>query len=234
MTIAPLPLRRNTQAGAGGPGSGAGGARNFNARTLRPTPSARNMARRRLGVNLAKRLLPLAALALLASLVLWPEIQRQTGGARLAFRSKGISVDGGALVDAQYNGVDARDRPYTMTAAVARQVTPDRIDMTDIKADLGGGEPGWLMIQSKNGVYNQHSGQLDMSGDVRLYRDDGTTLLTDSAAVDLKAGAAAGAEKVHVEGPFGQLDAQGFALTDRGAVIQFTGPGRLILNGRKP
>jgi lipopolysaccharide export system protein LptC len=37
---------------------------------------------------------------------------------------------------------------------------------------------------------------------------------------------------VHAEGPFGTLDAQGFALTDKGSVIQFTGPGRLVLNGR--
>jgi lipopolysaccharide export system protein LptC len=35
---------------------------------------------------------------------------------------------------------------------------------------------------------------------------------------------------VHAEGPFGTLDAQGFAVTDRGAVIQFPGPGRLLLN----
>ena len=36
----------------------------------------------------------------------------------------------------------------------------------------------------------------------------------------------------HVEGPFGTLDAQGFAMLDRAiAVIQFTGPGRMVLNG---
>ncbi len=228
MTIAPLPLRRNV------PSESGMDSRNFQVRSTRAVPSSRNMARRRLAVNFVKRVLPLAAFALLGTLALWPELRRQADGARLAFRSRGVMIDGGTLLEAQYNGVDARDRPYTMTAAVARQVTPDRIDLNDVKADLGGGEAGWLMIQSKDGVYNQHASQLDLSGDVRLYRDDGTTLLTDSAAVDLKAGAAAGAEKVHVEGPFGHLDAQGFALTDRGAVIQFTGPGRLILNGRTP
>ncbi len=228
MTIAPLPLRRNV------PSESGLDSRNFQVRSTRAVPSSRNMARRRLAVNFVKRVLPLAAFALLGTLALWPELRRQADGARLAFRSRGVMIDGGTLLEAQYNGVDARDRPYTMTAAVARQVTPDRIDLNDVKADLGGGEAGWLMIQSKDGVYNQHASQLDLSGDVRLYRDDGTTLLTDSAAVDLKAGAAAGAEKVHVEGPFGHLDAQGFALTDRGAVIQFTGPGRLILNGRTP
>ena len=31
----------------------------------------------------------------------------------------------------------------------------------------------------------------------------------------------------------GYLDAQGFSLLDRGTVIQFTGPGRLVLNGHR-
>ena len=89
------------------------------------------------------------------------------------------------------------------------------------------------MSQSRTGVYAPHDGQLDLTGDVLLYRDDGMTLTTDTATIDLKAGAATGAERVHAEGPFGTLDAQGFALTDRGGVIQFTGPGRLVLNGKQ-
>ena len=49
-----------------------------------------------------------------------------------------------------------------------------------------------------------------------LYRDDGTTMVTASASIDLKPGAAAGGEPTHAEGPFGTLDAQGFTLTDKG------------------
>ena len=45
------------------------------------------------------------------------------------------------------------------------------------------------------------------------------------------ANAAASHEMVHAEGPFGVLDAQGFTVLDRGAVVQFTGPARLVLNG---
>ena len=51
-----------------------------------------------------------------------------------------------------------------------------------------------------------------------------------AAAIDLHAGAAAGRRRTHAEGPFGTLDAQGFALLDKGDVIQFTGPAKLVLN----
>ena len=65
-----------------------------------------------------------------------------------------------------------------------------------------------------------------------LYRDDGTTLITGSAAIDLRRGAAAGSAPVHATGPFGTLSAEGgFTLLDKGADILFVGPARLVLSG---
>jgi lipopolysaccharide export system protein LptC len=200
-------------------------------RVRRPAlPAMRGLARRRWFVGLAKRLLPLAALALLASIALWPEIVREVDHSRLTYRRDGVTPQSGQMSQATYHGVDSNGRPYTMTASTARQVDPDRINLTDPKGDLSLESGNWLMTQSRRGVYLQHEGSLDLSNEVQLYRDDGTTLDTSAATLDLKAGAAAGAEMVHAEGPFGTLDAQGFAVTDRGAVIQFTGPGRLVLN----
>jgi lipopolysaccharide export system protein LptC len=77
----------------------------------------------------------------------------------------------------------------------------------------------------------QHLNQLDLVKDVTLYRDDGTTMHTESASIDVKAGAAAGSEAVHAEGPFGVLDAQGFTVMDKGEAIDFPGPAHLVLNG---
>ena len=53
----------------------------------------------------------------------------------------------------------------------------------------------WLMVKSKQGVFLQARSQLDLSHDVTLYRDDGTTMTTASASVDLKNGAAASADR---------------------------------------
>lgn len=197
----------------------------------RRLPSARAIARRRWLIGLTKWLLPMAALALLAIVALWPEIDRNINEARVSFRRSLAIPETGQLTDARYHGVDNNGRPYTVTASVAKQVGPERIDLTGPVGDVTLESGSWLMVKSKHGVYLQGTQQLDLSGDVTLYRDDGTTLLTDLAAVDLKAGAAAGAAMTHVEGPFGTLDAQGFAATDSGTIIRFTGPGRLVLNG---
>jgi lipopolysaccharide export system protein LptC len=49
--------------------------------------------------------------------------------------------------------------------------------------------------------------------------------------MNLKLGAGDSDQYTHAEGPFGTLDAQGFTLVDKGAVIQFHGPARLVMNG---
>ena len=203
-------------------------------RVSRHRPVNPRLARRRWSVGIAKRLLPVFALALLASMALWPEFARETDRARYAYRRDGTMPQSGEMTQATYHGVDDRTRPYTVTASKAHQISPERVNLVEPKGDITLESGNWIMVQSHRGVYLQHLDVLDLSRDVVIYRDDGTTIATDAATVDLKAGAAAGADKVHAEGPFGTLDAQGFALTDKGAAIQFFGPGRLVLNaGRR-
>jgi lipopolysaccharide export system protein LptC len=200
------------------------------ARIHRP-PSPRDLARRRRRILLTKWLLPTVAVLLLAMIAVWPQIDLITDHARMAYQ-KGAAVLGGATItDAHYHGVDEHGHPYTLTAATAQQDGPDRINMTLPKGDTTLSNGTWLMLQAKLGVFLQHSNQLDLSREVTLYRDDGTTLTTASASIDIKNGAAAGSDPTHAEGPFGTLDAQGFTITDKGASVQFTGPAHLVLNG---
>jgi lipopolysaccharide export system protein LptC len=89
----------------------------------------------------------------------------------------------------------------------------------------------WLNVTSKQGVYMRKDQQLDLSHDVVMYRDDGTTMTTAAATVAVKDGAASSNMPTHVEGPFGTLDATGFTTQEKGAMIQFWGPVRVELNG---
>jgi lipopolysaccharide export system protein LptC len=197
----------------------------------RVPPAPRRIARRRFLITLTKWLLPVAAAALLASIALWPEIQAASLRARLEANHVSGEVDGGKLLDARYNGVDEKGRPYTITAATAWQIDPERVGLTMPKGDITMENGTWLMITAKQGTFMQHLNQLDLVKDVTLYRDDGTTMHTQSATIDVKGGAAAGSQPTHVEGPFGVLDAQGFTVMDKGSAIDFPGPAHLVLNG---
>ncbi len=201
---------------------------------IRRPPTPGGIARRRFVVTVTKWLLPLFALALLSSIALWPEIDRAKDQARVAFRRMGGAVDAAQVTDARYHGVDERNRPFTVTAATAVQIDQDRVNLDGPKGDVTLENGAWMMVEANNGVFMQHQNMLDLSGDVFLYRDDGTTMRTQSATVDLRNGAATGAQPMHAEGPFGTLDAAGFTMTDKGGVVQFPGPARLVMNGHQP
>jgi len=201
---------------------------------FRAPPDPGVLARRRLVITLVKWLLPLVALLLLATIALWPELARIGASARGAYHRMANEIGGAKLINVRYRGVDEQNRPYTVTAATAQQDGPDRINLTTLKGDITLHDGTWLMVESEQGVYLRQTNQLDLSHHVILYRDDGMRVTTSSASVDLKNGAAAGAEPTHAEGPFGTLDAQGFTLTDKGTAIQFAGPAHLVLNGDAP
>jgi lipopolysaccharide export system protein LptC len=187
--------------------------------------------RRRWLINTSKFVLPAAAVLLLSSIALWPEFHRAADGARIILHNLGATVDGARVTNAHYNGLDERGRPFTVTAATAIQRDAERIDLTVPNADITLESGTWINVRSKLGVYMRKAEQLDLSEDVILYRDDGTTMRTESATVEMKAGAASGAAATHVEGPFGTLDATGFTTVNKGSAIQFWGPVTVELNG---
>jgi lipopolysaccharide export system protein LptC len=195
--------------------------------------SHRAIARRARLIAWTKRVLPAIALVLLAMVIMWPEFSRlsATGGAAVTAMDKAEAL-GGDLRDAHYRGVDEHGEPYTVTASAGQQVSAERVNLTNPKADIVLQNGHWLMLQADHGVYMQHSGLLDVSGHVVVYRDDGLFLYTSVATLDLKTGFASSTHLVSVEGPFGTIDATGFAGADKGAMLQFSGPARLLMNAR--
>ena len=197
----------------------------------RAAPTSAGIARRRWLINASKFLLPAGALILLGSIAIWPELDRATDRAHAAMHAVRARIDGVRLTEAHYDGMDEHGRPYTVTAATAVQREQDLVDLTLPNADMTLESGVWLNVKSKQGVYARGASQLDLSNDVVLYRDDGTTLRTSSVSVEMKSGAASSAQPTHVEGPFGTLDALGFTMTDKGAAIQFWGPAHVEMNG---
>ena len=201
-------------------------------RRARREVSRRRIRQRRVTVLIAKLGLPLMAVLLLSAIVLWPEIARISDNSRSSFRRIfAVEAQNGRMLDPHYKGVDERNRPYTITAAWATQVSPNRIDLGAPKGDMVLESGNWLQVEAKDGVFIQRAELLDLSHDVVMYRDDGTVLRTQTASVDVKQGAASSNDQTHAEGPFGTLDSQGFTLTDKAGAIQFQGPAKLVVNG---
>lgn len=191
------------------------------------------LARRRVMVRLMRWLLPVGALALLAALALWPEFEGAEERGRLAFRRMAqTSAEAMRISDARYQGLDEQNRPYNVTAETAtQQEQTNLIDLTQPRADMLMNDGAWVLLEAREGRFDRDKNMLDLKGDVTLWHDDGSTLRTEAAHIDVKAGAAEGDRPVAAQGPFGTLVSQGFQLRERGQVIVFTGQAKAVLEG---
>lgn len=203
----------------------------------RRLPSTRGLARRRAMVRLAKLALPLLAAALFALIVFWPDIEGREG--RLSFRrGPALTPEALQVVAPQYQGMDEQNRPYTVTARLARMPSMGTGDaevvlLEEPKADILLGDGAWIYAESRDGRYDRAAQVLDLAGEVTIFHDNGAMFRTEQAKVRLQDGHASGESPTMAQGPFGTIHAEGFELIDRGAVVIFTGRARAVLEGRQ-
>jgi lipopolysaccharide export system protein LptC len=199
-------------------------------RIAAPRPAAGG---RRLAVGVAKRVLPAAAILLLAAIALWPQLQGADEARRVTFRRDGAAApDTLRMQEARFQGLDELGRPYTVTARAATQVTgSEAIDLVQPTADMLLQDGTWVLLQAASGTFRRDAQMLDLGGGVVLNHDAGYEVRTERASLDLRAQGATGDAPVAAQGPFGTLHGQGFVATDGGKVIVVTGPATLLLEG---
>lgn len=195
-----------------------------------------DLARRSWRVTLLKWILPGLAVLLLVVLAVAPSWHLGADSNRVTYHLSTNNADNGtsSIQDATYHGRDQQGQPYVVTAAKVVQQSAGTALLTSPQGNITLKSGAWLMLKSASGAYHQKNDTLDLTGDVTLYRNDGTLMTTDHAVVDLRAGVAMSTAPVQVSGPFGTLEAQnGFTLADHGDQIMFHGPAKLVLNQEK-
>lgn len=210
----------------------------------RMAPSAGALVRRRWLVRVAKLGLPLLAAGLFALIVFWPEIDGREG--RLSFRNTNVPTpEALQMVAPRYQGLDDLNRPYTVTARNGRVLRDEAapasapgagqevVVLQQPKADMLLTDGGWIYLESRNGRYNRPESLLDLEGDVTVFHDNGMMFRTQRAAVRVQEGSASGRSPTRAQGPFGTIHAEGFEMTERGAVIIFTGRAHAVLEARE-
>jgi lipopolysaccharide export system protein LptC len=183
-------------------------------------------------VTLAKLLLPTVAVALIAAVFIWPQLQSREGGFNLGFAELKIGdAERLRMINPRYTGLDQNQLPYEVTAEVANQDSPkaDDIQLEKPKADMTLSDGTWIAIEAPLGNYGQKSQLLDLSGGVNLFHDSGYEFNSPTARVDLANGLAEGHERIVGHGPFGDAEGEGFRLLDKGKTIIFTGKSKVVL-----
>ena len=179
-----------------------------------------------------KVLLPATAAALMLLVVAWPQFTIEDEGFRLSVSKMAPDqAESLTMLNARFEGLDERDRPYTVTADIATQSESDTdlVTLERPKADITLEDGAWLALTAKSGEYHKEAQVLDLTGSVNLFHDKGFELRTESARVHLDKGMAEGAQPVEGQGSIGTIQAEGFRVLDRGARIFFLGRSHMVI-----
>ncbi len=176
--------------------------------------------------------LPAIAAVIVFIVVIWPQLQPRVDRFRmgLAALQEGKG-DQPTLINARYEGVDLKGRPFLVTAdeVVNLPSEGDKIGLHAPHADLTLKAGGWLSLSAVSGIYDQKAELLELWENVTLFHDGGHQFSTSKATIDLVNGNASGTQPVEGQSPFGDLKAEGFRVIDEGRTIYFDGRARMII-----
>ena len=183
-------------------------------------------------VNRTKVILPVLALFLVLLIFAWPLLQSEDLRFRLNFAALSANQkEEPSMINPRFLGIDKENLSYSITADLARNLTfgTPSVELEMPKADISLNDGTWLVLTAKNGVFQESNNTLDLKGSVNLFHDSGYEFQTKNAEINLKEGLASGTEVVRGQGPFGELEGQGFNILDKGKVIIFTGKSKLMI-----
>lgn len=180
-----------------------------------------------------KVVLPAMAAALILLVVAWPQFTAERDKFRLSVANLGADqLENLSMLNARFDGIDEKDRPYSITADVATQSRRSEtlIELELPKADITLEDGTWLALTARTGEYDRDTRLLDLYGAVSLFHDKGFELHTSAARIDLADGIAEGDQPVQGFGTAGSIESEGFRILERGQRIIFTGRSHLTLN----
>lgn len=179
------------------------------------------LARRSQFVLFSKIVLGLMIALLLGAIIILPLLNKAT---RITLTSvtQGEELQP-VMLNPKFQGMDAQNQPFTVTAVRAYQKNDNIVEMESIQADMTLKSRTWLLLSANHGTINSQDQELKLVGDVRLYHDQGYEFTTNSVRIDTSTGNAVGEEPIKGHGAIGNFTAKQFSIFDKGE--------RMILSG---
>jgi len=174
-------------------------------------------------VGLLKLVLPLIALCLVALVIAWPQIYSRYRGFGLSFTDVQLADNQLRMLNARYQGVDERKRPYVVTADTATQDASDHklVTLDRLSADMTLEDGGWVSLTARSGIFHETSKFLHLTDDINVYTDRGYELHGVVADVDFNAGTVQSDQPVEGHGPNGSIKGNRMLISDKGNRLQF-------------
>ncbi|MGC9954330.1 MAG: LPS export ABC transporter periplasmic protein LptC [Rhizomicrobium sp.] len=186
-------------------------------------------------VGFMKRALPIAAAAILASVIAYSVAPRRQERVSLTYQRMGTLRNDLAMIKPRLTGTDANGNPFVITADAAIQDAKNkhRATLEKVDADLQLDGQHWLNASAETGFFDMDAGTLKLGGGIALYTDSGYELHTQSADVDLKKNIFSGENAVIGHGPLGSLRADRFQIDRLKKHMNLSGHVHMVMVPKK-
>lgn len=165
-------------------------------------------------VNIMRRGLLLAGLLLIGLVVGYSLLPRQSQRMAMTFEKMGIVSGDLSMTKPKLHGADSEGNPFTVTADKATQNPKNlrQATLTNVQADLSLKDGQWMTATAPTGLLDADARQLELSGAISVFTDEGYELHTNLAHFDLAKGIATGPHRVTGQGPAGTFVADRFRI----------------------
>lgn len=183
-------------------------------------------------VSLSKMILPIIALLLIVLVVVWPQMKVKDTRFRLGFAAMTVGeADNPSMLNPRFMSADKNSQTFLITADIAKNLLKGNatVQLEMPKADISLGDGTWLVMTAETGIFGRAKKLLDLTGSVDLFHDSGYEFRTEKARIDLARGIASGESPISGQGPFGEIEGQGFVLDKNRKSILFTGKSRVTI-----
>ena len=163
-------------------------------------------------VTLMKRALPIAAGVLIAVVIIYALLPRQSDKLSFAYGELGHIQGDLSMQKPRLTGTDHKGNPFVITADTATQLgrSIHRATLKNVQADFTLDKGRWLNANAAGGLVDMDKGTLALNGGIAVYTDDGYEMHTELADINLKKGLIHGPVPVKGQGPSGTFRADTF------------------------
>lgn len=199
---------------------------------------AASFKRYRIFVFILKFILPLTAATLLVMIIFFAESDDKSAKIKVEnLAAEKISpkdiTSVGKMTNPRFQGLDAKNQPYSIKAQEAWQESKDEIIMSGITADITTADGKWMSAVANSGQYFMTQNKINLSDGVDIFITDEnqkiTQIQTESLHIDVKQSIASSDDEISVLSDLSNFSAKGFVADKEAEKITFKGPIKLVI-----
>lgn len=198
-------------------------------------PSQARIVRHSSFVSIMKIALPLTAIALFITVLIYSGIFDKRDRLDITFREIAQRNDDLRMVSPRITGLDRSGQPYLLTADTATQGNskPNEIALENVQADLKLSSDGeWISVSSTTGLLDTESQDLALQQKIDVYLSSGYEFHASEGLINFKDGTFTSTSEVEGHGPAGTLRADAMTADNDAGKMIFTGRVKMKLYGK--